>query len=85
MLKTIESSEKSAPKAFSAGNNKVVRDSGGKVDKTVMDLSKSKNEKSRKLTRMPNTGATKESNFLIPNTKKTFNYLRLVFIKAPIF
>ena len=43
-----------------------------------------KNEKSRKSTRVPNIGATGEPNFLTPDTKKAFNYLRLAFIKALI-
>ena len=34
---------------------------------------------------MPNIGAIKKPNFLIPNTKKAFNHLWLAFIKAPIF
>ena len=79
MLKTTRSSEKSAPRAFKAGNNKVVEGGG---NETVVNLFK--NEKSRKLTHMPNIGATEEPNFLIPNAKKAFNYLRLAFIKAPI-
>ena len=33
---------------------------------------------------MLNIGATGEPNFLTPNVKKAFNYLRLAFIKAPI-
>ena len=33
---------------------------------------------------IPNIGAMKELNFLTPNAKKTFNYLQLAFIKAPI-
>ena len=34
---------------------------------------------------MLNIGVIEESNFLTLNAKKTFNYLWLVFIKAPIF
>ena len=34
--------------------------------------------------RVPNIGATGEPNFLIPDTKKAFNNLRLAFIKALI-
>ena len=34
---------------------------------------------------MSKIGAIKEPNFLIPNTKKIFNHLRLIFIKASIF
>ena len=33
---------------------------------------------------VPNIGATGEPNFLTPNAKKAFNYLRLGFIKVPI-
>ena len=33
---------------------------------------------------MPNIGATGELNFLTPDAKKTFNHLRLAFIKASI-
>ena len=81
MLKTTGSSEKSAPRAFKAGNNKVVG-GGGRVDETVVNLSK--NEKSRKSTRVPNIGTMGEPNFLTPDATKAFNYLRLAFIKAPI-
>ena len=45
----------------------------------------SKNEKSKKSTRMLNVGATGEPNFLTPDAKKVFNQLRLVFINALIF
>ena len=34
---------------------------------------------------MPNIRAIKKSIFLIFNAKKTFNHLKQVFIKAPIF
>ena len=44
----------------------------------------SKNNKSRDLTRVSNIKAIGEFNFLIPNIKKAFNYLRLAFIKALI-
>ena len=70
-----------APKAFKADDNKVVG-VGGKANRTVVNSSK--NEKSRNLTRVLNIGATKKPNFLIPDAKKAFNYLRLAFIKAPI-
>ena len=33
---------------------------------------------------MPNIGAIREPNFLTPDAKKIFNYLRLAFIKVPI-
>ena len=48
-----------------------------------MDLSK--NEKSRKSTRVPNIEAMEKPNFLTLDTKKAFNHLWLVFIKALIF
>ena len=84
ILKITGLFEESASRAFRVDNNEVVRGGSGKANKTIMDSSKSKNEKSRKSTRMPNIGATKEPNFLIPNTKKAFNHLQLAFIKAPI-
>ena len=74
-----------ALKAFKAGNDDIVDNSGGKADKTVVDLSKFKNNKFKKLTYIPNIGAIRELIFLIPNTQKTFNYLKQMFIKAPIF
>ena len=83
MLKTIRLSEKSAPRTFRADNNEVVESDGGRADETIVNLSK--NKKSRKSMRVPNIGATKKPNFLTPNAKKAFNYLQLVFIKAPIF
>ena len=83
MLKTTRSSEESALKAFRASNNKIVGD-GNRVDKTVMDSFKSKNEKFKKSTYMLNIRATGKPNFLIPNAKKTFNHLKLAFIKALI-
>ena len=85
MLKTTGSSEELAPREFKASNNKVVRGNVDKVDETVVDLSKSKNEKSKKLIYMPNIGVMEEPNFLISNAKKTFNRLKLAFIKALIF
>ena len=70
MLKTTKSSKKLTLRAFKAENNEVVRSGADKTDKTVVDLSKFKNKKSRKLMYMPNIGATREPNFLIPNTKE---------------
>ena len=81
ILKTTRSSEELAPRAFRTSNNEVVG-GGGRVDETVVNLSK--NEKFRKSTYMPNIGATGEPNFLTPNAKKIFNYLRLAFIKVLI-
>ena len=82
LLKTTESSKKLASKAFRADDNKVVGDSGRRANETMVDLSK--NKKSRNLMHMPNIGAIEEPNFLSFNGKKTFNYLRFAFIKAPI-
>ena len=72
------------PKAFRAGKNKVVRSDSNRTNKTVVDLFKSKNKKFKKLTYILNIRAMKKPYFLTPNAKKTFNYLRLAFIKAPI-
>ena len=85
MLKTTGSFEKSALIAFRAGNDEVVGGGDGRADETVVDLSKSKNKKSRKSTRMPNIGAMGEPNFLTPNAKKAFNHLWLAFIEVLIF
>ena len=82
MLKTTRSSKKSALGVFNANNNKVVGGDGSRTDETVVNLSK--NEKSKKSTRVPNVEATREPNFLTPNTKKAFNHLRLEFIEALI-
>ena len=73
MLNTTRSFEKSAPKAFRVCNNEVVEGGGGRANETVVDLSK--NEKSRKLMRVPNIGATEKPNFLTFDAKKAFNYL----------
>ena len=69
---------------FTAGNNEIVGGGGGRVDEMVVDSFKSKNKKSKKLTRMLNIKAIGKPNFLTLNARKIFNYLRLVFIKAPI-
>ena len=84
ILKTIGSFEKLALRTFRAGNNKVVGGGGGRADEMVVDSSMSKNEKSRKLTRVPNIEAIGEPNFLTSDAKEAFNHLRLAFIKAPI-
>ena len=68
------------PKAFKADDNKIV----GivcKANKMAINLS----NKSKNSTYILNTEAIKKSNFLTPNAKKTFNHLRLAFIKALIF
>ena len=75
MLKTTGSSKQSAPRAFRAGNNEAVGGGHSKVDKKVIDLSKSKNKKFKKLMHMPNIGAIGKFNFLTPNAKKIFNHL----------
>ena len=86
MLKTIRLFEKLALKAFRASNNKVVRNNDIKANKIVIDLfNKLKNNKFKNLTHVPNIKATEESIFLTPNAKKTFNYLKQIFIKDPIF
>ena len=84
MLKTTESSEILALKTFKAGNNEVVGGSGDRDNETVVNSSKPKNEKSRKLTCMPNIGIIEEFNFLTPNIKKALKLLRLAFIKVLI-
>ena len=70
-----------AQKTFKVDNNKVVK-IDGRVNKTVVNLFK--NNKSRKLTYMSNIRVIKKPNFLIPNAKKTFNHLWLIFIKVLI-
>ena len=84
MLKTPGSSNESASRVFKAGNNKIVRGDNGKANETVVDSSKSKNNKSEKFIYMPNIKTTKKANFLIANAKKLFNHLWLAFIKALI-
>ena len=67
-----------------ASNNEVVGGDDGRADETVVDLSKPKNKKSKKLTYMLNIRATRKPNFLTPDAKNSFNHLRLAFIKALI-
>ena len=75
-----------AIKAFKANKNKFIKDDIDKTNQTVVNLSnKLKNNKSKNLTYMPNIRAMEESIFLIPNTKKTLNYLKQPFIKTLIF
>ena len=81
LLKTIGSSEKLALKVFRADDNEVVK-VDSRANETVVNLFQ--NNKSKNSTCKSNIGATKEPNFLTPNAKKTFNHLRLAFIKAPI-
>ena len=72
-----------ALKVFKADNNKIVDNSDGRANKTVMNSFK--NNKSRNLICMPNIKAIRELIFLSTNAKKTFNYLKQAFIKASIF
>ena len=83
MLKTTRSSDNLALKAFKADGNEVV-DSGGRADKTIVDLSKSKKSKNKKSKNLTRIGATGKPTFLTPGTKEVFNRLRQVFIKALI-
>ena len=73
---------------FRADGNKIVRGaSSGKADETFKNLSKFKklkNDKSEKLTRSSDIGATGEPTFLTPSAKHAFNRLRQAFVKAPI-
>ena len=75
MLKTTGLSDKSALRAFKAGNNEVFGDDGGRADKTIIDLSKSKVKESKKSTYMPNIEARGKHNFLTSNVQKAFNHL----------
>ena len=69
---------------FRAHDNKVV-EVGNKINKTIVNLSnQSKNNKSRNSTDIPYIKAIKKPNFLISNTKKTFNQLKKTLIKALI-
>ena len=77
ILKTTGSFKELALKTFRADDDEVVNNGISRVNKTVRNSS----EKSM---HVPNIGAIRESNFLTPNAKKTFNYLWLAFIKAPI-
>ena len=69
MLKTTVLSKELALKAFRANNNKIIG-GGDRADKIVLDSSKSKNKKFRKLTHMPNIRATRKPNFLTPMLRK---------------
>ena len=70
-------------KIFRTDNNKVDGNDSKSTNEIVVNLSK--NKKSKNLIYMINIRAIKKLVFLIPNTKKVFNYLRLVFIKVSIF
>ena len=70
-------------KAFKINDNRVIGNGDSRANKIV--LNSSQNNKSKKSMYMPNIKATKKPIFLTFNTKKTFNYLQLAFIKALIF
>ena len=68
---------------FKANNNEIIDDNdNSRINKTIANLSK--NNKSKNLTYISNIGAIRKSIFLTSNAKKIFNYLKQVFIKAPI-
>ena len=70
-------------KSFRTNNNKVVDDSSGRDNQTVVNLFK--NYKSKNLTYVPNIEVMEEPTFLIFNAKKVFKHLQLLFIKFSIF
>ena len=76
IFKTIRFFKESA---FKGSNNKDIENSSG-IDKTVRELFKCK-----KVTYILNIRSIRKPNFLNPNAKKIFNYLRQTFIKALIF
>ena len=67
-MKITGLSEKLILKVFKTDNNKVVDDVGDKANKTIINSSKNS-------MRVLNIKAIRESNFLIPDAKKAFNYL----------
>ena len=75
MLKTTRLCRKLAQKASRANSNEVVGGFSSRLNKIVKNLPPSK-------MCLPNIGATRKPEFLTPCDKKTFNQLRLVFIKA---
>ena len=84
MLKTTELLNLDS-KVFRIYNNKVIRDDSGKANKTIVNSSnKLKNSKSRNLICIPNIKVTGKLILITLNAKKTFNYLRQIFIKALI-
>ena len=87
MLKTTGSFDDLASKIFRADGNKVVKDGGSRVNKTVKNLSKSKKSKNKKseiLTRFSDIGAMGKPIFLILGASEALNHLKQAFIKAPI-
>ena len=81
-MKTTRLFDELAPKVLRVDGNKIFCDSDNRANRMVVNLSK--NEKSKKLTYVPNIRAIGKLNFLTFDTKKAFNQLRLVFIKALI-
>lgn len=71
--------------ALGDNGNKVIKVSN-RVDKIVKNLSKSQRSKNEKfkIQKCKNIRAIKKLIFLIYSTKKVFNHLRQVFIKALI-
>ncbi len=88
ILKTIKSSKLLAPRSFNTDDNQVDSGGGGWVDKTAKNLLKSKKSKNNKteiLMRLSNIGVIKQPLFLIFGTRKSFNKLKQLFTKTPIF
>ena len=64
-------------KKFKANANKIVDGRNNKANETIVNLSnKSKNNKSRKLTHMPNIGAIEKPTFFTLNVKKALSHLK---------
>ena len=78
LLETTKSFEELTPKVFRANDSEVVADGSSRANEMVKNSAKN-------LTRISNIKAIRESNFLTSDAKKIFNYLRLAFIKVPIF
>ena len=77
MLKMTRLS-RSAPKR---AEDEVIAVGGSRADEMMRNLSKSKKSKNKHISTI---GAIQKPTFLNPSTKEVFNYLRQVFIKAPI-
>ena len=76
MLITARSSEILAPKIFKTDDDEFVRNVGsGKVNKMVVDSSKSKKSKNEKSKNLTYIGALKEPTFLTSDAKEAFNRL----------
>lgn len=83
MLKTTRSSNKLALTTFRTNNNKIfeVDNRANKIFKNLSKYKKLKNEKFKNLIRI---SVTKELIFRISSTRKAFNFLKQVFVKALI-